>query len=164
LKKSQVPNPKSQRSSKSQGPKGRDARTKRFNYSETALRSPRLEKVPNGNGAPRRPFELEERTAQFGEAIVRFARKIRRHPANDRLISQLVGCGTSIGANYCEADECVSKKDFRNTIGRCVREAKERRYFLRMIAASGPSLADEARQLFREAKELHLIFASIYRK
>jgi four helix bundle protein len=95
---------------------------------------------------------------------VRFAKKIPRHPANDRLISQLVGCGTSVGANYCEADERVSKKDFRNTIARCVKEAKETKHFLRMIAASDPSLASEARKLFREAKELHLIFASIYRK
>ena len=122
-----------------------------------------MEEVPNRNGTSK-PFELEERTAQFGEAIVRFAKKIPRHPANDRLISQLVGCGRSVGANYCEADERVSKKDFRNTIGRCVKEAKESRHFLRMIAASEPSLAAEARQLFREAKELHLIFASIYRK
>src|SRR5437868_15491122 len=94
----------------------------------------------------------------------RFSKKIPRSPTNNRLIDQLVGCGTSIGANYCEAAERVSKKDFRNTVGRCVKEAKEAKYFLRMIAASEPQLADEARELFREAKELHLIFASIYRK
>lgn len=111
-----------------------------------------------------RPFELKERTAQFGEAIVRFSKKITRSPTNNRLIDQLVGSGTSVGANYCEADERVSKKDFRNTIGRCVKEAKETKFFLRMIAASEPTLAPEARKLFQEAKELHLIFASIYRK
>jgi len=107
---------------------------------------------------------LEERTAQFGEAIVRFSKKIPRDPTNNRLIDQLVGCGTSVGANYCEADERVSKKDFRNIIGRCVKEAKETKHFLRMIAASEPNLAAGARDLFREARELHLIFASIYRK
>jgi four helix bundle protein len=107
---------------------------------------------------------LEERTACFGEAIVQFAKKIPRSPGNDRLVSQLVGCGTSIGANYCEANERVSKKDFRNTIGRCVKEAKETKYFLRMIAAAEPRLADEARALYREAKELHLIFASMFRQ
>src|SRR5947209_15781635 len=57
----------------------------------------------------RHQFDLEERTAQFGEAIVRFTRTIQRHPTNDRLINQLVGCGTSVGANYCEASEGVSK-------------------------------------------------------
>jgi four helix bundle protein len=118
----------------------------------------------NGNGASRHPFDLEERTASFGEAIVRFAKEIPRGPANDRLVNQLVGCGTSIGANYCEANERVSKKDFRNTIGRCVKEAKETKYFLRLIAAGEPSLAEKARELYREAKELHLIFASMFRQ
>jgi four helix bundle protein len=120
--------------------------------------------MPNGDRTSQRPFELEERTAQFGEAVVRFSKKIPRDPTNNRLIDQLVGCGTSIGANYCEADERVSKKDFRNTIGRCVKEAKETKYFLRLIAAAEPKLAEQARSLYREAKELHLIFASIYRK
>jgi hypothetical protein len=58
----------------------------------------------------------------------------------------------------------VSKKDFRTTIGRCAKEAKETMFFLRMVAAAEPGLAKEARVLYREAKELMLIFASIYRK
>ena len=120
--------------------------------------------APGNKGESQHPFDLEERTAVFGEAVVRFSKKIPRDPTNNRLIDQLVGCGTSVGANYCEANEGVSKKDFRNTIGRCVKEAKETRYFLRMIAAAEPKLAGEARGLYREAKELHLIFASIYRK
>jgi four helix bundle protein len=117
------------------------------------------EKVP-----PRHAFDLEERTAQFGEAIICFCKKIPLGPGNNRLIDQLTGCGTSIGANYCEANEGVSKKDFKNIIGRCVKEAKETKFFLRMIATSEPKLAEEARRLYREAKELHLIFASIFRK
>ncbi len=112
----------------------------------------------------RHPFDLEERTAVFGENIVRFSKRIARDPTNNRLIDQLVGCATSVGANYCEANEGVSKKDFRNTIGRCVKEAKETKFFLRMVVASEPQLTEEARALYREAKELHLIFASIYRK
>jgi four helix bundle protein len=161
--KSQIPSSKSQRSSKSQIPKRRTEDRSRVNYSNGDSGTPRFHEESDTTST-RRPFELEERTAQFGEAVVRFAKKIPRHPANDRLISQLVGCGTSVGANYCEADERVSKKDSRNTIGRCVKEAKETKYFLRMVAASEPSLAFDARKLFREAKELHLIFASIYRK
>jgi four helix bundle protein len=149
--KHQAPKSKLQRSSKSQAPK-------------SDLIAARVFETPNGNGAPRHAFDLEERTARFGEAIVAFAKQIERSPANDRLIGQLVGCGTSIGANYCEANERVSKKDFRNTIGRCVKEAKETKYFLRLIAAAEPRLADEARSLYREAKELHLIFASMYRQ
>jgi four helix bundle protein len=119
---------------------------------------------PVNGGAERHPFDLEERTARFGETLVRFSKKIPRDPTNNRLIDQLVGCGTSVGANYCEANACVSKKDFRISIARCVKEAKETRYFLRMLAASEPGLADEARGLYLEAKELHLIFASMFRK
>ncbi len=124
----------------------------------------RVFETADGNGESRHPFDLEERTAIFGERIVQFVKKIPRSPGNDRLVGQLVGCGTSVGANYCEANERVSKKDFRNTIGRCVKEAKETKYFLRLIAAAEPSLADQARALYREAKELHLIFASMYRQ
>ena len=123
-----------------------------------------LREEPPKQSAARHPFDLEERTAQFGEAIVKFSKKIPRDPTNNRLIEQLVGCGTSVGANYCEANEAVSKKDFRNTAGRCVKEAKETGYFLRMVVASEPQLAEEARELYREAKELLLILSSMRRK
>ena len=117
---------------------------------------------PPASGLP--PMDLMERTAQFGETIIRFAKKIPRSPANDRLTDQLVGAGTSIGANYCEADDSVSGKDFKNKIGTCRKESKETMFFLRMVAAAEESLADEARKLWREAKELNLIFGSIWRK
>lgn len=110
---------------------------------------------------------LLERTAQFGERIVRFAKKIPHgieHPENNRLIDQLVGAGTSVGANYCEADDAVSGKDFKCKIGISRKESKETMFFLRMVAASEESLAAEARELWREAKELNLIFGSIWRK
>ena len=161
--KHQVPTSNIQRSSNNQAPNGQTSR-RPFKYELRSDRALALNETPTDDPAPRHPFDLEERTAQFGEAIVRFSKNIPRNPTNNRLIDQLVGCGTSVGANYCEADERVSKKDFRNVIGRCVKEAKETKHFLRMIAASEPALAGEARQLFREVKELHLIFASIYRK
>jgi len=158
--KHQTPIAKPQRSSKPQASKARRA----FKYSHAADAALRVNEAPSANGARKHPFDLEERTAKFGEAIVRFSKKIPRSPTNDRLIDQLVGCGTSVGGNYCEADERVSRKDFRNVIGRCAKEAKETKHFLRMVVASELTLAEEARTLFREAKELHLIFASIYRK
>lgn len=112
----------------------------------------------------RHPFDFEERTAVFGEGIIRFSKRIPRGPGNDRLINQIVGSGTSVGANFCEANDCVSKKDFRYTAKRCLKEAKETRFFLRMIAASEPSLAEEARRLYREATELIRILATMCRK
>jgi len=119
---------------------------------------------PISQSSSGKPYDLEERTALFGEAVIRFARKIPKISGNNRLIDQLVGAGTSLGANYAEASETVSPKDFKYTISRCVKESKETRFFLRMIAAAEPKLVDEARSLYREAQELHLIFASMYRK
>ena len=88
-----------------------------------------LREGPNNDA---RPFDLEERTAKFGEAIIAFAKKIPENSVNGRLINQLVGAGTSVGANYCEASDCVSKKDFKKSIGTCRKESKETRFFLRM--------------------------------
>jgi four helix bundle protein len=122
-----------------------------------------LELREGPDGCPQIQFDLEERTAKFGEAFIRFSKRIPRSPGNDRIIGQLVGCGTSVGANYCEADEAVSKKEFIVKIGTCKKEAKETKFFLRMAAAAEPSLKDEARQLWLEAKELHLIFSKIFR-
>lgn len=108
-------------------------------------------------------YDLLERTARFGEAVIRFVKKVPRGAENNRLIDQLVGAATSIGANYCEADDAVSGKDFKNKIGICRKESKETMFFLRMIAASEESLKDEARTLWREAKELNLICGAIWR-
>jgi four helix bundle protein len=113
---------------------------------------------------PRPPEDLAERTARFGETIIRLAKRIPRNAVNNRLIDQLVGAGTSVGANYCEADDAVSGKEFKQKIGTCRKESKETLFFLRMVAAAEESLAVEARVLWREAKELNLIFGAIWRK
>lgn len=99
----------------------------------------------------------------FGEAVIQFARKIPNDPVTQRLIGQFVGAGTSVGANYCEADDAVSKKEFKQKIGYCKKEARESKFFLRMVVNAVPALREEAKSLWQEAKELHLIFAKIYR-
>ena len=111
----------------------------------------------------RPPYDLEERTALFGEAIIAFAKRVPQNVVSVPLIRQLVRCGTSVGANYCEADDSVSKKEFRKNIGTCKKEARETKHFIRMIAAAEPSMKEVARPLWQEAKELHLIFAKIHR-
>ena len=82
----------------------------------------------------RRVYDLEERTARFGEAVIDFAKTIPQDAGTNRLISQLVGAATSIGANYVEADDAVSKKEFPKSIGTCRKEAREAKHFLRMIS------------------------------
>lgn len=78
---------------------------------------------PNGENKKLPAFDLEERTALFGEAVINFAKQLSRNPVTTPLVSQLVRAGTSVGANYCEADDAVSEKDFKNKIGTCRKEA-----------------------------------------
>jgi four helix bundle protein len=108
-------------------------------------------------------FDLEDRTANFGESIIAFAKKVPVNPVTEKMIGQLVDAGTSVGANYCEADDAGSKKEFRYRISLCKRESRESKHWLRMIAKAVPELKEEARTLWQEAKELNLIFSSIYR-
>jgi len=108
--------------------------------------------------APAMVYDLEERTARFGETIISFANRIPHSPVNNRLIDQLVGAGTSVGANYCEADDGVSKPDFKHRIGTCRKEARETKFFLRMVAVAEPDLKSEAREIWREAHALHRIW------
>jgi four helix bundle protein len=110
-----------------------------------------------------RVYDLEERTARFGEAIIDFAKTIPQTPVTNRIITQLVGAGTSVGANYSEADKSVSKKDFLKSIGTCRKEARETKHFLRMVGRAVPELKAQARELWVEARELHLIFSRIWR-
>ena len=81
----------------------------------------------------------------------------------NRIISQLVGAAASVGANYCEADDAVSKKEFLKSIGTYRKEARETKHFLRMVVRAVPELKPQARTLWIEAKELHLIFSKIWR-
>jgi four helix bundle protein len=106
-------------------------------------------------------YDLEERTAQFGEVIIDFAKTLARDRINDILINQVVRSATSIGANYMEADGAESSKDFRHKIAICKKESKETRHWLRMIARANPDNINECRKLWNEAQELSLIFSSI---
>jgi four helix bundle protein len=110
-----------------------------------------------------RVYDLEERTARFGETVIDFAKSMPQSAVTSRIISQLVGAGTSVGANYVEADYAISKKEFLKSIGTCKKETREVKHFLRMAVRAVPELKREARKLWLEARELHLIFAKIWR-
>jgi four helix bundle protein len=112
----------------------------------------------------KRVYDLEERTARFGEAIIDFAKTIPENPLNNRIITQLVGAATSVGANHVEADDAVSKKEFLKCVGTCRKETRETKHFLRMIVRAVPELKPQTRTLWIEAKELHLIFSKIWKQ
>lgn len=109
-------------------------------------------------------YDLEERTAKLGEAVIKFAKKIPENSITKRIIPQLVAAGTAVGSNYCEADDAESGKDFKHKIGICKKEARETKHWFRMIVVVAPELREEARNLWKEANELNLIFNAITRK
>lgn len=104
-------------------------------------------------------FDLEERTAKFAEEIIDLCRKVKTGPLNIRIITQLIGSGGSIGANYCEASEAESKKDFQHKMSISKKEIKETKHWLRLLARANPEYAAETRKLWLEAQELLLIFS-----
>ena len=118
-------------------------------------------KIQNPNN---KKYDLEERTAKFGEDIIEFAKSIQKNPFMLPIISQLIKAGTSIGANYCEADCAETKKDFIHKLGICKKESKETRYWFRMVVEADSNKKEEARRNWQEANELNLIFSSIVNK
>ena len=111
-----------------------------------------------------RVYDLEERTAKFGERVIDFTKTLPRNEITRPIMTQLIKSATSIGANYCEADDAESSKDFVHKIGICRKESRESKHWLRMIATACPELVGQSRVLWSEAKELNLIFNSIARK
>ena len=109
-------------------------------------------------------YDLEERTAKFGEDIIEFCKNIRQDVITRPIISQLIRSGTSVGANYMEANAASSKRDFRNKIFICKKEAQETKHWLRMMAKCVYDRKDEIRKLWKEVQKLTLIFGKIVSK
>jgi len=116
------------------------------------------------NDKNKKEFDLEERTARFGEEAIRFAQTINKNEITKPLIGQFVRSSTSIGANYMEADGAESRKDFIHKLGICKKECKETKHWLRMIAIADPIAKDKCQNLWRECQELTLIFSAIINK
>ena len=124
--------------------------------------SPMANTQPNSNlKNDQKIFDLEERTAQFSDDIIKFVKLLPNTIINRPLIIQLIRAATSVGANYCEADEAESKKDFIHKIGICKKEIKETKYWLRIIANANEEFKNDLRLLYKEAQELNLIFSKI---
>lgn len=106
-------------------------------------------------------YNLEERTAKFGECMLCFCKTLKQDPISNPLINQIVRSSTSIGANYMEANGASSRKDFQNKIFICKKEASETKHWLRMLSICFPDKKDELRKLWQEAQELTMIFQKI---
>ena len=117
-----------------------------------------IEFLNNGTSSK---YDLEERTANFGELIIGLCREVEKTEITKQIISQLIRSATSIGANYAEANGASSKLDFRNKIYLCKKEAKEAKYWLRLLAKAAPEVISTIDKAGRECQELTLIFSRI---
>ncbi len=106
-------------------------------------------------------YNLEERTAVFGEDVINLCKNIYQDAITMPIINQLIRSATSVGANYMEANSASSKKDFKNKIHICKKEIQETKHWLRMLVKCIPDKKSEIRILWKEAQELTLIFGRI---
>lgn len=110
-------------------------------------------------------YDLEERTFQFAQRVRVFVKKLPRNVANIEDSKQLVNASGSVGANYIEANEAISKKDFAYRIKISRKESKESRYWLGLVDINNnKTLEQEQKALIQEATELMNIFGAILRK
>lgn len=110
-----------------------------------------------------KPRDLEDRTFLFAESVRGFVGHLPKSIANTEDVRQLVRASGSVAANWIEADEALSKKDFLMRVKICRKEAKESRLFLRLVDP-GSERATHRETLSGEARELTLIFSAIIRK
>jgi four helix bundle protein len=118
-----------------------------------------------GNDSGGKPYDLGDRTFQFAKRVRLFLKSLERTIANIEDAKQLVRASGSVGANYIEANEALSKKDFVLRIKICRKEAKESHFFLRLLDCAASASTDSERDaLVQEAHELTSIFGAIVRK
>lgn len=110
-------------------------------------------------------YDLKDRTFKFSQLLISFCSTVPKNPINNPIISQLVRAGTSIGANYAEADEAPSKKDFINKLSIAHKEISETKYWISLVSDVMPEEKKAPlRNLYKEVQELNLIFSSIIKK
>lgn len=109
-------------------------------------------------------YDLVDRTEKFGIMVIDLAKLIPKNVITLPIISQFIRSGTSVGANYCEADNAESRNDFKHKVGISKKESKETIYWLKMINNMCPDLKEKIMVVYKEANELNLILNSIIKK
>ena len=109
-------------------------------------------------------FDLEDRTSEFAKKVIRLCEQLPQTPINKEIVSQLIRASGSVGANYREANDALSKKDFNHRIKITRKEAKESYYWLDLLREAVPEFEAEIRKLSTEASELKKIFSAIVDK
>jgi four helix bundle protein len=109
-------------------------------------------------------YDLEERTLRFAKSVVKLSNTLPKTLANIEILKQVIRSSGSVGANYIEANEALSKKDFSLRIKICRKEAKETQYWLKLLDVKEEATEKQLQSLIREATELMKIFGSILEK
>lgn len=109
----------------------------------------------------KKEFDLIDRTREYGIRSIQFSRSVPASVITNPLIHQFIRSATSVGANYCEADQAQTKKDFIHKICLCKKESRESMYWIEMIMAASPLTEQDGKILWQESKELTLIFNTI---
>jgi len=109
-------------------------------------------------------YDLEERTLKFSKKVIYLVRQLPKNQINFKLVDQLIRSATSIGANYREANETETKKDFSFRIRICRKEGKETFYWLQLLSDTNPNFKNQINNLLDETLELVKIFAAILMK
>ena len=112
----------------------------------------------------RKQYDLEERTFKFTKAVIEFTGALPVTLSNTEIMKQIIRSAGSIGANYIEANESLSKKDFSFRIKICRKEAKESIYWLKLLEAPSERMKEKQLSLIGEATELMKIFGAIVEK
>ncbi len=109
----------------------------------------------------RHNFDLEERTFEFARKVIKLCKELPQDTVNREIIAQLIRASCSVGANYREANDSLSKRDFIHRIRITRREAKESNYWLRILKEANPEYTERIVRLSKESTELKNIFSSI---
>lgn len=109
-------------------------------------------------------YDLEERTLRFAKEVIVFVNILTKTMANNEIIKQVIRSSGSVGANYIEANEALSKKDFAMRVKICRKEAKESGYWLKLIELRGEDTEQKRQMLIDEATQLAKIFGAIVGK
>ena len=128
------------------------------------IRSSKCETISNAPGRKSKTIDLEDRTFAFAKWTRSFVKSLSKTIGNIEDARQLIRSSGSVGSNYIEANESLSKKDFVLRIKICRKEAKESRYWLRLIETNDGKIAVARDLLVQEAQELMNIFGAIVRK
>lgn len=112
----------------------------------------------------RKSYDLEERTFKFARSVISFVDTLPKTVVNNEIIKQLVRSSGSVGANYIEANEALSKKDYVFRVKICRKEAKETLYWLRLFDVKNETFSQKQQTLVNEVTELMKIFGSIIEK